>query len=356
MSCVVTVSQIETSQNGQPDPIANGLGWGGPRLQKTGTPLSRHPAWLHVLRSGLGHETFLLKAVDERGDCGYLPVACVRSLLFGRFLISLPYVNYGGPTAADATTKARLIDAAVELADRLDVRYLELRHEQAIDHARLTHTMTSKVVVRLDLPNDAEELWRRLNCKVRNQVRKGRKQGLEVVWGRGELLPDFYAVFARNMRDLGTPVYSPKLFRAILDQFPDRTELCVVRREGKPLAGALLLHGWGVTEVPSASSLREFNSTCANMLMYWHLLERAVHRGQQTFDFGRSTEGGPNHKFKLQWGGTTFQTNWQYYLRRGGIGDMRPEAPRYHRAIRLWQRLPVSVSRWIGPLIARSIP
>jgi FemAB-related protein (PEP-CTERM system-associated) len=158
------------------------------------------------------------------------------------------------------------------------------------------------------------------------------------------------------MRDLGTPVYGRGLFEAILAEFPDRAEFCVVRAGALPVAAALLLHGWGVTEVPSASSLREFNQTNANMLMYWHLLERAVQRGQDVFDFGRSSEGSGTFQFKKQWGASPSPAEWQYRLRAGDVGDMRPDNPRYGLMIRLWRRLPVALTRLLGPGIVRGIP
>ena len=158
------------------------------------------------------------------------------------------------------------------------------------------------------------------------------------------------------MRDLGTPVYGQGLFRAILQQFPDRAEFCVVRSGSQPVAAALLLHGWGVTEVPSASSLRAFNSTNANMLMYWHLLRRAIERKQTIFDFGRSSEESNTYRFKRQWGALPERAEWQYYVRSGSAGDMRPDNPRYQRLIRIWQRLPVALTRLLGPAIVRGIP
>ena len=133
--------------------------------------------------------------------------------------------------------------------------------------------------MRLPLPETAGALWDRLPAKVRNQVRKGQKGGLAVAWGGLELLPEFYAVFSRNMRDLGTPVYGRALFRARAGAVPRRRRAVRRPRAGRTaVAAALLLHGRGVTEVPSASSLRAYNPTNCNMLMYWHLLERAVER------------------------------------------------------------------------------
>jgi serine/alanine adding enzyme len=267
-------------------------------------PLSRDPAWLSVLKNAFGHEIYALEAVDGKKTCGFLPLAYVRSLLFGRFLISLPYLNTNGVQADDDEARSRLIDGAVRLADELRVRYLELRHEQKVEHAALTGTLASKCHMRLALPDFPGPLWEGLSAKVRNQVRKAEKSGLTAVRGGEELLPEFYSVFSRNMRDLGTPVYGAELFASALRQFPTDAELFVVRAGRTPVAAALLLHGRGVTEVPSASALRQYNSTCANMLLYWKLLERAVERGQAVFDFGRSTIDGNTYRFKKQWGAT----------------------------------------------------
>jgi FemAB-related protein (PEP-CTERM system-associated) len=285
-----------------------------------------------------------------------LPLAYVHSLLFGRFLVSLPYLNSAGVLADDEATRQKLISGAVELADALRVRYLELRHEAPTEHPALSGKLTSKVHMRLSLPSFAGPLWEGLPAKVRNQVRKGEKSGLTVHWGGRELLGDFYAVFCRNMRDLGTPVYGYGFFDAILCEFAGSADLCVVRAGEQPAAAALLLHGKGVSEVPSASCLREYNAACANMLLYWNLLDRSIQRGQAVFDFGRSTVDAGTYKFKKQWGAEPEPATWQYYLRTGSTTEMRPDNPRYQRFIRIWQRLPVPLTRLIGPPIVRGIP
>ncbi len=320
-------------------------------------PLSIHPGWLTVLAEGLGHVPYCLEVTESGQTVGILPLCFIRSPLFGRFLVSLPYLNYGGVLADGADASRLLVEHAVQLADQLDVRYLELRHSGTIsDHPALGHRMDEKVHMRLPLPATAGALWDGLSAKVRNQVRKAQKGGLAVAWGGEELLPEFHDVFSHNMRDLGTPSYGRGLFRSALRRFPDRAELCVVRAGGSAVAGAFLTHGWGITEVPSASSLRRFNHTNANMLMYWHLLERAVDRGQGVFDFGRSSRESNTHRFKRQWGATPEPATWQYQVRRGGIGDVRPDNPGYRRLIHLWQRLPVPLTRCIGPFIVRGIP
>jgi hypothetical protein len=92
------------------------------------------------------------------------------------------------------------------------------------------------------------------------------------------------------------------------------------------------------------------------MLLYWELLKRSIERGQQVFDFGRSSRDSGTYRFKKQWGARPSQAEWQYYLRAGKVTDMRTDNPRYQRLIRIWQRLPVRLTRLLGPAIVRGIP
>jgi FemAB-related protein (PEP-CTERM system-associated) len=319
-------------------------------------PLSRHPGWLIALHHGLGHAPYCLEAQVDGKTRGLLPLCLVRSWLFGRFLVGLPYLNHGGVLADNVFATAALVRHAVELADQLAVRYLELRQRLNPVAPGLACGSGDKVTLDLALPNSTETLWRQLGSKVRNQIRKGMKNGLTIEWGRFDLLPDFYAIFCRNMRDLGTPVFGRQLFHSVLEQFPDRAELAIARIEGRAAATALVLHGWGITEVPSASVLRAYRSSNANMFLYWHVLERAVQRGQNHFDFGRSSQDSTTYRFKKQWGARAEKADWLYYLRKGDIGDMRRENPRYQPWIRLWQHLPLALTRLLGPPIVRGIP
>lgn len=313
-------------------------------------------SWLRSICGGLGHRSVVV-ATRRRGELtGVLPLAFMQHPLFGRHLVSLPFVNSAGVVAADSESESRLIEGAVNLADELRVRHLQLRHEREIAHPRLRDRLTSKVHMRLAMPSTEEELWKVIGSKTRNLVRKSQSQGLTVHWGGHDLLDEFYRVFARNMRDLGTPVFPRRLFAEILNLGDAVAELCVLRAGQLTVAGALLIHHRGVTEVPSASCLREFNHTNANMLMYWQLLLRTLERRHHVFDFGRSTVDSNTYRFKAQWGAKPSPAIWQYYVRRGAIGDTRPDSGKFGLVIRVWSRLPVWLTRAIGPAIVRGIP
>ena len=325
--------------------------------------------WLNVLEKALKHKPVLI--VSREGDTsspinGYLPLARVSSVLFGRFLVSLPYLNQCGVVTDDAAVAQQLISEAVKQADRFNVKYLELRHGQPIEHDGLGARNDQKVRMVLKLVKDPDQLWKDMSAKVRNLIRKGEKEGLSIRWGGRDVLDAFYDVFAINMRDLGTPVYSKELFGTIVDSFGDQAELAVVDYQGKTVAGAMLIHDrpahaavdfpCNATHVPSASSLREYNHTNANMWMYHQLLLRAIARGSEEFDFGRSSVDSGTYRFKKQWGAEPTATVWQYYLRQGDISAMRPDSPGNKRKVAVWQKLPVWLTRAMGPAIVRGIP
>lgn len=171
-----------------------------------------------------------------------------------------------------------------------------------------------------------------------------------------ERIGDFYDVFSRNMRDLGTPVLPRALFQAVVDAFPDRTLVCTVESEGTPVAAGLGVLFDGEFELTWASSLREYNRDAPNMLLYWSLMEEVIQRGGTDFNFGRCTPGGGTHRFKSQWGGADEPLHWTRWSPDGGGEAPSAEGGAFERAVSLWQKLPLPVANRLGPLVARGLP
>ncbi len=198
--------------------------------------------WRGIFERAFGHEGVYLAARRAGRIEGILPLVLIRSLLFGRTLTSLPFVNFGGVLAdSDEVARALLNEAAV-IAKARGSKHLELRHigRRFEDLPCKQHKVTMRLA--LGSPeasasgSGSAALWDRIDRKARNQVRKAQKSELTVVRGGTELLPEFYRVFARNMRDLGTPVYAQKFFEEVLGAFPDRAHLIVVRLKDAPIA------------------------------------------------------------------------------------------------------------------------
>lgn len=312
--------------------------------------------WLLLVARVFGHAVYPLWVRDgEGGVRGVLPLVHVRSMIFGSSLNSLPFFNYGGLLAQDAQARGALLDKASELLESTRAGFVELRNMgwRMEDLPASTH----KVTMRLELPEAADALWNGFSAKVRNQIRKAEKVGLDFRSGGPELVDAFYEVFARNMRDLGTPVYSRKLFAAVLDMFADESRVFTVWHGNACIAGGVGVWHRGVFEIPWASSLREFNSLCPNNLLYWGMLRHACELGCTVFDFGRSTPDKGTYRFKKQWGAEPVQLYWHYLLAEGAsLPGVNPDNPKYDLPIRIWKRLPVSVATFMGPHIVRCIP
>ena len=216
---------------------------------------------------------------------------------------------------------------------------------------------SSKVSMRLELPSDADGLWKSFSAKLRNQINRPIKEGMTVRIGGLEELPGFYEVFSVNMRDVGTPVYSRKFFEEALRTFPESTRICTVYHQHEAVASGFVVGFRDTLEIPWASSLRKANRLAPNMLLYWSVLKYACESGYRVFDFGRSSPDAGTYRFKEQWGARPLPLHWHYWLARDGeLPEINPANPKYQMAINVWKRLPVSLTRLIGPSIVRNIP
>lgn len=315
--------------------------------------------WREVISRVHGHECVYLAARDDAGAlAGVLPLVRVRSMLFGHYLVSVPFVNYGGPLGSDAAVRA-LADEAVELARDGGVKLLELRARRELPLGMpVSHR---KITVVLDLPAcDTAPLWKSLDAKVRNQVRRPQKEGVTIALGGADQVPAFFEVFSRHMRDLGTPTQPLALFEAIAQVFPESARFGCAYLDGTPIAcGAGFL--WGDEfEMTWASALVEHKKLCANMALYWAFMERAVADGARVFNFGRCTPGGGTHRFKQQWGSRDETLWWYQHAPRAAspaaASTPSPDDGAYSWGPRVWKKLPMPVATALGPHIVRYIP
>ena len=299
-------------------------------------------------------QTIYIAAFENRTVVGVLPLVRQRSLLFGDFLVSLPFVNYGGVLADSADVADAILLEASKLAISLGVSHIELREGQ--ERTDLP-SRTEKVSMRLELPETEEMLSNALGAKRRSQIRRPLRENPVVTTGGAELIDGFYNVFSRNMRDLGTPVYGKDMFADILRRFPSQSNIILVEIGGQPVATAFLLHYRDGTEVPWASTDRRFNKISINMFLYWELLKFSIQRGSKIFDFGRSTVDSGPFRFKKQWGAHPVQLYWNYWLREGqALPQLSPANKKFALAISAWRKLPLPVSRVVGPFLVRNLP
>lgn len=312
-------------------------------------------AFRRVIEASFGHRTIYLAAQDSHGAlCGVLPAVQLNSRLFGNYVVAVPFFNYGGALAANAEVERQLMDALNQQAQALGASHVEYR--DTAPRPGLPQK-TDKASLILKLPAHADQLWQDIGTKVRAQIKKADSFDLVFKTGKHELLDDFYNVFAINMRDLGTPVYAKSFFANLLKEPALDTRLALVYRHGKPVSCGFLLSYHGTQEIPWASTLREANTCNANMFLYWNILKQAIESGHDFFDFGRSSKDAGTFKFKTQWGAQPRELYWHYWLKSGGdLPALNPNNPKFKLAIAVWQRLPVWLTKLIGPHLVKNLP
>jgi serine/alanine adding enzyme len=314
--------------------------------------------WRTVIERVFRHECIYLGARDPSSGrlVAVLPLVRVRSLIFGHFLVSMPFVNYGGPLGSHEGVRALALEAT-NVARRSGVRLLELRSraelplDLPVSHRKLT--------VVLDLPTDSKTLFASLPSKLRSQIKRPKKDGVVVRIGLDQLAP-FHSVFSHHMRDLGTPAQSKAFFQAIADVFPNDVRFAVAYHGETPIACGCGFLWNNEFEITWASALRSHNAMSPNMLVYWELMEHVVGAGVRVFNFGRCTRGTGTHRFKMQWGGRE-EALWWYQRAKNATTDAEAATPSpdhgiFAMATRVWQRLPVPVATRLGPPIVRFIP
>lgn len=292
---------------------------------------------------------------ENGGLAGILPLILFAPPAGERRLIALPYTDAAGIAAEDEQAATALLAAALTCLRETRSGHLELRQAgaavalPAVAEAVTSAAHTFKTGLVRALPESTEALWANLGAKVRNQVRKAQREHCVATVGGGELVEEFFSVFSENMRDLGSPVHDPALFRAMAQRMPGT--IVLVRRSGLPVAGAMVfLHG-GVLYNPWASSLRRFRPLCPNMLLYWSMLAYGIQCGCHVFDFGRSSPDSPACRFKEQWGGRRRPLTWQVISGPGRHWDPRSESL-VHAAL---QAMDLETSRRQGPSLRRWI-
>ncbi len=314
-------------------------------------------AWADMIQRTFGHRAYYLVARSGDEVRGVLPLTHVRSRLFGNQLVAQAFANYGGPLVADDETFQALHGHAVELAKTLDCESIEYRNMDPM--AGDLRLRTDKVCMRLPLVPDADAMWRsfKSDTKVRNHIRKAEKAGIVTISGGVELLDEFYDLYTIRMHQLGTPCYSKRLMRNIVETFAETSRLFVARLNKVAVAvrlavayNGLVESCWGVTRI-------EHNDLSPNHALYWAALKHYCAAGATCFDFGRSTINTPPYLFKKQWGTRQVQLHYQYWCREGHeFSVLSPDNARYRKKVEMWKRAPLWLTRWVGPAISRSLP
>lgn len=308
--------------------------------------------WRRLIEEIFRHKTWYLMA-ERAGDvAGVLPLAEVKSRLFGHALTSLPFCVYGG-AIGDAEAVSELEAEAERLALRLGVQHLEYRNVEP-RHADWPR-QDLYVTFRKAIDPDVEANMLAIPRKQRAMVRKGIKNNL-VSHIDGDV-DRFFALYADNVLRHGTPALPKRFFAELKSTFGERCEVLTVANEaGKPLSSVLSFYFRDEVLPYYAGDDVAARDFAANDFKYWELMRRACERGCKMFDYGRSKIGTGPYSFKKNWGFEPQPLSYEYRLyKRDSVPQNNPMNPKYRAFIALWRRLPIGVANTIGPHIVRNL-
>jgi len=310
----------------------------------------------------MGHRAHFLYAESNGIIEGVLPLGHIKSFLFGNALMSAPFCVYGGVAADSDAARVALHQAAEKLARRLGVDYLEMRNAQFALAEPSESPLPNDgwlakelyVTFRKEIDPDAEKNLLAIPRKQRAVVRKGIKA--ELVSEIDTDIHRFYEAYAQSVRNLGTPVFPKKFFAVLRDVFGEHCEVLTVVKDGRLISSVMSFYFRDEVLPYYGGGTSEARAVKGNDFMYWELMRRAGERDIRIFDYGRSKMGTGSYSFKKNWGFEPEPLKYEYLLVKASeIPDVNPLNPRYQLFIKAWKRLPLPVSKFVGPFISRNL-
>lgn len=307
--------------------------------------------WRDLLESFLRHRTHYLLAERAGRIVAVLPLAEVKSLVFGHALVSLPFAEHAGVASIESSAVAPLHAKARALAGSLGVQHLELRN--LVRREPEWPEQDLYVTFRKAISGDHDENMRAVPRKQRAMVRRAAGRGLrsEVSSEAGHLFP----LYTDNMQRHGSPAFARQYFDELLRTFGRDCEiLTVFDKRGRPVSGALTFYFRDQALPSYGGDVIAARQLAANDFRACELMRRAAERGVRLFDYGRSKRGTGSYDFKRNWGFAPQPLHYEYaLLGRDAVPQNNPTNPKYRAPIAIWQRLPRSVVNWLGPYIVR---
>jgi FemAB-related protein (PEP-CTERM system-associated) len=307
--------------------------------------------WFSVVQQSFGHACHFLYSENDQGICGLLPLVEIKSTLFGHLLISTPFCVYGGAIADNEQIVRLLEHHACELAEQLGVDYLELRYQKPQKSSLLVKQAHS--VFGWQLAQQPDQILSQVKKKQRAVIRHSLNNQLKFTVGKD--VDVFYPLFCESYRDLGTPVLSKQYFEQLIDVFAQYIDIAVVYdQQNKPSSAVMNFYYKDQVQPYYGGGNKQARQLKSADFMYFNLMCHASKKGTRWFDFGRSKNNSGAYQYKKNWGMQAHSLYYYYYLVNCDVlPDLSPNNPKYRFLIYAWQKLPLALSQWLGPGLAK---
>ncbi len=309
--------------------------------------------WYQVIKSVFKHKPQYLLAEQDGKIVGVLPLFEQKSNIFGHALISTPFCVYGGVLSDSDAIRHKLEKSALELGHSLKVDYVELRDKNQrqsegpwVSHCH--HATFSSI-----LNETPDQILTDIKRKQRAVIRHSLKNSLQ--WDNKDNTSLCYDVYSQSVRNLGTTVFNKKLFESLKQTFGERCETLVIHdQEGTPVSSVLSFYYKDTVLPYYGGGTNDARDLKSNDYMYYQLMCIAKDKGMTKFDFGRSKKDSGSYKYKKHWGMQEDNLNYRIALVKAkDLPNLSPNNPKYKILIGIWKKMPLSLSRQIGPQLSK---
>lgn len=309
--------------------------------------------WKKIYEESYKLKTYYLGFYQSDKLVGILPSVVINRPFAKSFIVSLPFSNYAGLLIDHSFSRELILESLLTFLKSKNLSGFENRHICFNENNN-----SEEVTLKRKLPTTADILWKDLDAKVRNQIRKAQRSGLNLKWGINQL-DELYNIYSHNMLLLGTPVHSRLFLDCIFRSLKNNVDILTIRQNEKAIAAMLLVKFKKQLSDPMASSLKKYLPLNPNMLLYWGALEYGCKNGYEEFDFGRSNVNSGTYNFKLQWDAQSYNLSYDFYSfdsneRKSTIASYRGNQAKIFSNI--WKKIPYFISLWIGPKLRKYIP
>ncbi len=311
-------------------------------------------AWKNSIEETFGFPSHYLAAWEGKEIRGLLPLSAVRNFLMGKVLLSAPFAVYGGILADTDQVRQAIFAHVKALAESTEVNYVELRNaypEQCVGLPKTSRHVTFTHPV----GQGPEAIMNAAAPSVRNKIRKALRH--PYASRQTSDITAFEELYAKNLRRLGTPVLPRSHFSVLMRNFHEIASIREVTLEGKVVAASFNFCFRDQVHTFYAAADPELLAKAPNNFLYFDNMRWAGENGFAIFDFGRSKKTSGQFEFKRHWGTTMRELPYEILLVKDKeLPNFSPNNPKFDMPIKLWQRLPLGLTRALGPSLSRLFP
>lgn len=330
-------------------------GWDSFVMRNDDATFYHQVGWKSVIEKTYGHRPYYLFAKNDNGDIvGIFPIFLIKNILFGKRLISIPFAPYGGMCCENEDISKELLNEALHIGKNLNVDFCEFRNLKNNNIYNYSKYMNDYSTFILTLSNGADYIWKNMNKKVRNMIRKGEKNSLKFETETNcDMISKFFELYSKNMKHLGTPTHGQEFFGNIYKIFARDVVISSVTLNEDIVSSIYMLKFKDTIISGWASSLEEYLKYAPNDFIYWNSIKYAYKNNFRKFDFGRSLVNSDASTFKVRWGCVEVKLTYCYYPSTKTL--LTPQSE-YGKFSKIWKKLPYGITKIIGPEIRRYIP